>query len=87
MLALNSGTCVFFHHPNRLSPDAKRVLKNFYQALRRERNVDDAGMVTTRQLESLIRLSEARARMELRETVTEQDAMVSDSCIMSFSVG
>jgi DNA helicase MCM8 len=30
--------------------------------------------VTTRNLESLIRLGQARARAELRETVTEQDA-------------
>ena len=30
--------------------------------------------MTTRQLESLIRLAEARARMDLREEVTEADA-------------
>lgn len=34
----------------------------------------DAAIVTARQLESLVRLSEARARAELREEVTEEDA-------------
>ena len=34
----------------------------------------DSTPITTRQLESMIRLSEARARSELREVVTEQDA-------------
>ncbi len=34
----------------------------------------DAIPITTRQLESMVRLSEARARAELREKVTQQDA-------------
>lgn len=45
----------------------------------------DGVPVTTRQLESLIRLSEARARSELRNTVTGQDALdviyVMKSCL------
>jgi DNA helicase MCM8 len=31
--------------------------------------------VTTRQLESLIRLAEARAKLEMREVVTQRDAV------------
>ena len=34
----------------------------------------DTCPITTRQLESLIRLTEARARLELREHATRQDA-------------
>ncbi|XXQ37128.1 Minichromosome maintenance 8 [Plasmodiophora brassicae] len=63
-------------HP-KLSPEARATFKQFYLQLRRESNVscaDGSRQVTTRQLESLIRLGEARARLELREIVTEQDA-------------
>ena len=34
----------------------------------------DSCPITTRQLESLIRLTEARARLELREEATKEDA-------------
>lgn len=58
--------------------EAKHILKEFYLALRRTNRSTDGAPVTTRQLESLIRLAEARTRMELRETVTEEDARVND---------
>ena len=48
--------------------------KNFYLELRKHRQSPDSTPITTRQLESLIRLTEARARLELREEATEQDA-------------
>lgn len=51
----------------RLLPEAAAVLKDFYISLRREHGDDEAAPITTRQLESLIRLSQARAKMELRE--------------------
>ncbi|KAJ9065482.1 DNA replication licensing factor mcm8, variant 2 [Entomophthora muscae] len=60
-------------HP-RLSPEAATILKTFYLELRRNYRSRDAAPITTRQLESLVRLAEARAKMELRESVTEQDA-------------
>ena len=60
-------------HPN-LSPQAAQVIQEFYLHLRRQRQGPNATPITTRQLESLIRLSEARARLELHEVVSEQDA-------------
>jgi DNA helicase MCM8 len=60
----------------RLSSKAKEILSNFYLKLRSEHNSDDGTPITSRQLESLIRLSEARAKLELREIVTGQDAFV-----------
>jgi len=35
----------------------------------------DSTPITTRQLEALVRLCQARAKMELRDTATEQDAV------------
>lgn len=62
-------------HPE-LSEGAKRVLQEFYLTLRKgaaEQSADTTP-ITTRQLESLIRLSEARARAVMRTVVTEEDA-------------
>lgn len=57
-----------------MSSEAAEVLKAFYLTLRRQHSSGDSTPITTRQLESLIRLSEARAKIELRELVTRQDA-------------
>ncbi|KAK5581664.1 hypothetical protein RB653_001701 [Dictyostelium firmibasis] len=59
----------------RLSEEAIKVIQKFYLELRSKSTNSDSMPVTTRQLESLIRLAEARAKLELRETVTEQDAI------------
>jgi len=61
-------------HP-RLSPEAAATLQDFYLMLRARHRSPDGTPVTTRQLESLIRMAEAKARMELREVVTRRDAM------------
>ena len=45
-----------------------------HSQLRSKQRGGDSVPVTTRQLESLIRLAEARARMDLREEVTREDA-------------
>ncbi|KAF4517434.1 hypothetical protein B566_EDAN005043 [Ephemera danica] len=58
----------------KLSEAAAQVLQQFYLRLRAQRGNQDCTPVTTRQLESLIRLTEARAKLELREQATEDDA-------------
>ncbi|XP_028458948.1 DNA helicase MCM8, partial [Perca flavescens] len=60
-------------HPS-LSPEAAKILQDFYLSLRSQAHSSDSTPITTRQLESLIRLTEARARLELRETATRSDA-------------
>lgn len=60
-------------HP-RLSYQAVQVIKAFYVALRKESSGLGVAVIT-RQLQSLKRLSEARAKAELREEVTESDAI------------
>ena len=47
-----------------------------YLRLREHSAELDGPPVTVRQLESLVRLAEARARLDLREVVTEDDARV-----------
>lgn len=58
----------------KLSSEAAAVLKDFYLSIRKSQLQDDVLPVTTRQLESAIRLSEARAKAELRCIVTKRDA-------------
>lgn len=60
-------------HPT-LSPEAAHTLQEFYLSLRIQAQSADSTPITTRQLESLIRLTEARARLELRETAVKSDA-------------
>ena len=57
-----------------LSDGARAVLSRFYLEMRKTQRGGDSVPITTRQLESLVRLAEARAKAELREEVTEQDA-------------
>nr|XP_048311351.1 DNA helicase MCM8 isoform X2 [Myodes glareolus] len=60
-------------HP-RLSVEAAQALQDFYLELRKQSQRMSSSPITTRQLESLIRLTEARARLELREEATKEDA-------------
>ncbi|XP_069395002.1 DNA helicase MCM8 [Paralichthys olivaceus] len=60
-------------HP-KLSPEAAKILQVFYLSLRSQAHTADSTPITTRQLESLIRLTEARARLDLRETASKSDA-------------
>ena len=61
-------------HPKLTKPAAK-VLQTFYLELRSQPQTQDCVPITTRQLESMVRLTEARAKLELREEASEQDAL------------
>jgi DNA helicase MCM8 len=60
-------------HPM-LSAGAAQLLQKQYLKLRQEVRTQDSIPITTRQLESMIRLVQARARMELRTVATVADA-------------
>ncbi len=58
----------------RLSNEARRILEEFYVQLRRKGGPNAPIPITARQLEALVRLAEAHARMALRNIVTVEDA-------------
>lgn len=58
-----------------LSDDATQVLKDFYSEMRTTSRGIDSVPVTTRQLEALIRMTQARARIELASEATTQHAL------------
>ena len=58
-----------------LSNDALKRLKDFYLAMRSASETEGSPVaITARQLESLVRISEARARVALRKEVLAEDA-------------
>ena len=60
----------------KLSMDACSVIKDFYIALRENAcNSANSLPITSRSLDSLIRLSQARAKLELRSIVSRNDAI------------
>ncbi|KAI6698199.1 hypothetical protein NL676_018318 [Syzygium grande] len=59
----------------RMSKPAAEILQKFYLRLRDHSTSADSTPITARQLESLVRLAEARARVDLREEITVQDAL------------
>lgn len=67
-----------------MSRPAAEILQKFYLRLRDHNTSADGTPITARQLESLVRLAEARARLDLREEITAQDALV-DHIIDLFS--
>ena len=58
----------------KVSVPAAKSLQKLYLTMRAQARLGNSIPVTTRHLESLIRLSQARARMDLRDTVTADDA-------------
>jgi replicative DNA helicase Mcm len=65
------------HIRPKLSPEAKNRVVEYYVNMRSKSEDPSSPIaITPRQLEALIRLSEAHARMHLREVVTAKDAEV-----------
>ncbi|KAD4384396.1 hypothetical protein E3N88_24564 [Mikania micrantha] len=58
----------------RMSKAAAEILQEFYLKLRDRNTSADGTPVTARQLESLVRLAQARARVDLRDEITVEDA-------------
>jgi len=58
----------------RLTPEAMKKIKFFYVELRKMGKADGAVPITPRQIEGLVRLSEASAKIRLSEKVEESDA-------------
>ncbi|KAK5640836.1 hypothetical protein RI129_009383 [Pyrocoelia pectoralis] len=56
-------------------PEAKEILEKFYLELRKYCQENNCSPITARQLESMIRLTQARAKAELREEATVEDAI------------
>ena len=58
-----------------LSPEAIQRLKDFYLAMRSASEAEGSPVaITARQLESLVRITEARARLALKKEVSAEDA-------------
>ena len=58
----------------KLSEAARKLLEEFYVAMRRSSGPKSPIPITARQLEALVRLAEAHAKMALKQWVTEEDA-------------
>jgi replicative DNA helicase Mcm len=69
----------YLAYAKRIAPDltkeAMARLKDYYLQLRREGGTDESIPPTPRTLEALIRIATARARVLLRNEVTEEDAL------------
>lgn len=74
----NQALCVTSLYLFRMSKAAGEIIQKFYLKLRDHNTSADSTPITARQLESLVRLAQARARVDLREDITVQDAMVSE---------
>lgn len=67
-----------------MTDEAKEKLLDFYLEMRRASNDEDSPIaITPRQLESLIRLSEAFARAALKEQVTGREAELAIQLVKS----
>ncbi|AHL22798.1 minichromosome maintenance protein MCM [Thermococcus nautili] len=57
----------------RLDPQLKEEIQKYYAELRKRLKNKEGFSITPRQLEAILRLAEAHARMHLRDTVTKED--------------
>ena len=74
----------------KLSEEAKRKIVEFYVEMRKKsENPESPIAITPRQLEAIIRLAEAQAKMKLKETVTVEDVEAAIELMLYFlhSVG
>lgn len=60
----------------KLTPEAKKIITDFYVETRPSGEKSDTIAITTRQVPSVIRLAEAHARIRLSDTVSPEDAKV-----------
>ena len=58
----------------KLTPEAKKIIAEFYTFTRKKNHEEQTIMITARQLEGLIRLAEAHARIRLSDKVEAEDA-------------
>jgi len=58
-----------------ISDEAAEVLRSFYLQLRQRYKKTDCNPITMRQLESLVRLTQARAKIEMRKECSKMDAL------------
>ena len=69
----------------RLTDEAMKLLEDFFTEMRRAAGGPNSAIpMTARQLEALIRLAEAHARMKLRDRVTREDAEAAIRLVLSF---
>ncbi|KOX73022.1 DNA replication licensing factor MCM8 [Melipona quadrifasciata] len=59
----------------KLTKEAAIILQNYYLELRKRNNKFSGLSICNRQLEAMIRLTEARAKLDLRTETTEKDAL------------
>lgn len=57
----------------KLDPQLKEDIQQYYSRLRKRLKNSEGFSITPRQLEAVLRLAEAHARMHLRDTVTKED--------------
>ena len=69
----------------KLTEEAMKLLEDFFTEMRKAAGGPNSAIpLTARQLEALIRLAEAHARMKLRDRVTREDAEVAIRLVLSF---